>query len=265
MAQPPSPPPPPPPPGAPPPPPSPGAPPPPPAPTGQWYSLRGLTTALTILLGVAAITAVAGAVAYARRVGIAGDIIDGDRGFDTANRFNDAGDFVQTVSILFIGLQLAIAVLTIIWTWRAMKNNEALGRTDARFTPGWGIAGWLIPCANLVIPVLIFQDLWRGSDSSVPRGSATRGSASGSGLIAAWWVALLVSLFRFGTGQGGDDNVIDNLDEMRDLKTSDSVAVGGMIAAVAAAILYVLVLRRLAERQEACLRTQQPAGAGPTA
>lgn len=236
--------------------------------TGQWYSLRGLTTALTILLGLAGITAVAGAVAYARRVGIAGDIIDGDRGFDVSNRFNDTGDFVQTVSILFIGLQLAIAVLTIIWTWRAMKNNEALGRTDARFTPGWGIAGWLIPCANLVIPVLIFQDLWRGSSPSLPRGAPSRGAASGSsgsGLVAAWWVALLASLFRFGTGQGGDNNVIDNLNEMRDLKTSDSVAVGGMIAAVAAAVLYVLVLRRLAERQEACLRAQQPAGAGPTA
>lgn len=224
--------------------------------------MRGLTTALTVLLALAAITAVAGAVGFARRVGIAGDLLDGEQGFNVVNRFNDSGDFIQTIALLFSALQLAIFVLGIIWTFRAMKNNEALGRTDSRLSPGWGIAGWLIPCANLVIPVLIFQDLWRGSDVSVDRGMPTRGVARGSGLIAAWWATFIASLFRFGTGQGGDNDTIDSFDEMRDLRTSDSVAIGGMVAAVAAAVLYLLVLRRIAERQEACLRAQQP-GAAP--
>ena len=242
----------------PPPPPSGATPPPPPAPAAQWYSLRGLTTALTILLVLAAITAVAGAIGFARRVGIAGDILDGEQGLDVIDRFNDAGDFIQTMALLFSALQLAIFVLTIIWTFRAMKNNEALGRVDARFTTGWGIAGWLIPCANLVIPILIFQDLWRGSDTAVGRGMPTRGVARGSVLVGVWWAAFLASLFRFGIGQGGDNDTIDNFDEMRDLRTSDSVAIAGMVAAVAAAVLYILVLRRIAERQEACLQAQQP-------
>src|SRR3954463_6723369 len=49
-------------------------------------------------------------------------------------------------------VSLAVSVLLIVWTWRSMHNARALGRTGARLSPGWAIAGWLIPVAALVLP-----------------------------------------------------------------------------------------------------------------
>ena len=83
----------------------------------------------------------------------------------------------------FYGLtQLAIVVLFIVWQFRAAKNNEALDRRGARFGPGWSIGAWFIPLANLVIPVMIIQDLWRGATPSTERGDlAWRSAAAARG------------------------------------------------------------------------------------
>ncbi len=83
---------------------------------------------------------------------------------------------MSAASSLFVVVQLVIVVLFIVWMFRAAKNNEALGRSNARFGPGWSIGSWFIPIANLVIPVLIVQDLWRGAMPRVP--AATRGGAT---------------------------------------------------------------------------------------
>ena len=55
-------------------------------------------------------------------------------------------------------------VMVIVATFRLAKNHQALGRPGTRWTPGWAIAGWLIPLANSVIPYLQIRELWRGSD-----------------------------------------------------------------------------------------------------
>ena len=73
--------------------PPPGAPPPPPIPvaaTTTWRSLRGLTTALTVLLWLAAADAVFGVVAYINRINVLGDIIDGRFDSDIVQRSNDS-------------------------------------------------------------------------------------------------------------------------------------------------------------------------------
>lgn len=129
-------------------PPSPPAPPPgwapPPAgpPAGQFYSLRGLTTALTVLLWIAAAAGVFGVVAFANRISFESDLID--NGFpdsifelsDLVDRGETADGIVDAAVLLIVLLSLTILVLIIIWTWRAMKNNEMLDRDRRRFTSG---------------------------------------------------------------------------------------------------------------------------------
>jgi hypothetical protein len=217
--------------------------------TPGWYSLRGLTTALTVVFVVTAAASAVAVVAFLNRVGLEGDILDGDVGFDLRRRIDDADNFVGAMVTLYLLLMLALVVLLCIWTWRAMKNNETLGRSGARFSPGWGIAGWLIPFANWVIPVLIMQDLWRGSDRDVPIGDPSWRSAKGSGLVGAWAATYIIGSARFGTFSG-EANVNDN-DEIRGLRTSDTVAAVGMVVSIAAAVLAIVVLRRIADRQEA--------------
>ncbi len=233
---------------APPPPPPGSAPPPPPGWTEQrWYSLQGITTALVILLWTSVGLAVLGLFAYVNRVRVINDILDGSGG-DLQSRADNADSFVGAVVILLSLATLAIAVLIIIWTFRAMKNAEYNGRYNGRFTPGWGIAGWLIPCANLVIPVLIFQDLWRGSDPDVPRGDPNWRQAHGSALVGWWWGAYLLSAFRFGFGNSGDETRTRS--DLRDLRQADSIGVVGLLASIVAAILLTRVLRHIVARQE---------------
>ena len=126
---------------------------------------------------------------------------------------------------------------------------------------GWGIAGWLIPLANAVIPVLILQDLWRGSDVSTSRGDLSWRANKGSALIGWYWGVLLLSVARNGLGRSKAH--LGVTDELRDLRGHDVIAVIGMLATVAAAVLAIQVVRRIAARQEECLRAQQDAWIAP--
>ncbi|MFN8026494.1 MAG: DUF4328 domain-containing protein [Acidimicrobiia bacterium] len=82
-------------------------------------------------------------------------------------------------------------VLLIIWSHRSAKNALALGRTGARQTPGWVIAGWLIPIVNIVLPYQTVSDLWRSTAPDAPHGDGWR-AARPSGRVIAWWLAFQV-------------------------------------------------------------------------
>jgi len=220
--------------------------------TGPVRSLQGLATALTVTLWAAVGAAVLGVIAYLNRVAVVNDMLDADtRSFgefvDLQNRADDADSFVGVAALLTLVLMVTIAVLLIIWMWRVAKNAEALGRTNPRWTAGWTIGGWFIPFANFVIPVLVMQQLWRGSDPDVPRGDPLWSSRPGSALVGWWWALYLVSTLRFGIG--GD------ADELKTLRTEDTVAAIGMAVTIGAAILLILVVRRLTRRQQTALGT----------
>jgi hypothetical protein len=159
------------------------------APPARWRDQRGLTIALTILFSLMVASAALLAVALANRISVVRDFRDGHFGTDILERADDADDFVSGASAAFVLTQVAIAVLFIIWLFRAAKNNEALGRVGARFTPGWSIGSWFIPLANFVIPVLIVQDLWRGSSAESRRGDPLWRTGRGSALVGWWWAA----------------------------------------------------------------------------
>ena len=239
------------------PPPPPPGPPPPPVPVAAattWRSLQGLTTALTVLLWLAAADAVFAVVAYIKRLSVLDDIINGKFDTDLVQRSSDSRDLLNAATAIMGLLTLAIFVLIIIWMVRAMNNNEMLGRVNPRLSPGWGIGGWFIPLANLVIPALIFQDLWRGSDPTRARNDPARRTG---GLVAAYWTAHVISSARF-LSEGSEDDA-RNFDDIRTFRTHDRIALVGMVATIAAAILGIQVIRRIANRQEECLRGQQAA------
>ncbi|MFN8025949.1 MAG: DUF4328 domain-containing protein [Acidimicrobiia bacterium] len=221
----------------------------------QWRDLRGLTNAITVILAIEIAAMVYAVVAFANRISVANDLLDGKFSFDMFKRADDADNMVKAALAIGALLSLTLLVLVIIWTFRAMKNNEALGRENARFTPGWGIAGWLIPLANLVIPVLILQDLWRGSDVSTARGSAYWRSNKGSALVGWYWAALILAGGRFRAG--ANDENLNSRHYLENLKQGDSIGLFGSVMAVAAAILGILMFRRIAARQDECLKAQQ--------
>ena len=207
--------------------------------------------ALTVLFALMLLTSAVLAVALGNRIAVVRDIRAGELG-DVVNRAHDADDFVSGAATVFALNQLAIVVVFIIWLYRAAKNNEGLRRSKPRFSAGWSIGAWFIPLANLVIPVLIVQDLWRGADSSRPRGDPDWRRAPGSVLVGLWWAAALLSVIRFAASGSGFDN-----GTLADIERSNTIALIGVVFTGIAAVLGLWVVRALTRRQLDCLIAQR--------
>jgi hypothetical protein len=226
------------------------------APPSMMRSIGGLAASLTVILWITVAVSAFGVFAFLNRAAVANDILDfdfSDGGFsrilDLQQRSDDADTYASVARIGILVCSLAIFVLLIVWMWRVAKNAELSGRDHPRFSPGWTIGGWFIPFANLVIPVLVMQDLWRASDPTVVRGDRDwRRGAKGSALVGVWWAAHLVAALRFATGSGSDSR-----SDLEGLRRADHLAAFGSVAAIAAAVLLIFVVRGVTRRQEALL------------
>jgi hypothetical protein len=177
---------------------------------------------------------------------------------DDAEAFLDGemsrGDFVDAaapyglVTVVQGAAVLAAAVVTIIWMYRIAANHRTLHRTG-RWGPGWAIGGWfLLPAVN-IIPFLMFRELWKASDPSVPVGGDWR-SGSVSPTVTAWFVvygpvSLVVQVLSFGSGfnLGGTEEQL-----AQQIVDSQSTAVLAGVVNVVAAVLFVSMARGLSRR-----------------
>lgn len=232
-----------------------GAPPPsvPAPPPPVYRNQRGLVTALTVLFSCLVAAGVFVAIALLHRLSVLNDFESQGFSFAWLRRAEDSDDLVGAAASVYLLLTIATGTVFIVWMFRAAKNHEALARPNPRFGPGWSIGAWFIPFANLVIPVLIMQDLWRGGDAERPRADANWRQSRGSGLIAWWWAMYLAALLVY-VDRVDNDN--DAVNAVADLKRANSVAALGAVFVVVAAILAILVVRRVTQRQDDCLRVQ---------
>ena len=136
---------------------------------------------------------------------------------------------------------LLAAVTFSIWVHRAAKNLRGLGRRGLRFTPGWCVGWFFVPFANLVKPLQAVQEVWRAS------GPEARddywATAPTSPLFALWWATWLI-----GNGLANASARID------DVATSGMVGAAGSILTAVAAVAIILIMHRIAVRQEASAR-----------
>jgi hypothetical protein len=223
------------------------------APPARWRSLRGLTTALTWLFAAHIVLTVALIIGVFNHLRVLGDKETGGLVFDT-KAVNDANALPAAMILLSGLVALAIFVLLIIWLYRAAKNNEALGRQNPRLGPGWAIGGWFIPLANFVIPFIVMDDVWRGADPSIARGDPNWRRSSTLGAIWAWLVTAVIFTIPSAIASSTGDV---RADEPEKVRRDDILRIIGAVGAIVAAVFAILVTRRIAARQEECLRAQQ--------
>jgi len=226
-------------------------------PTPDWWRpTRALATWLTWLLaaqavGQLALVFVDSATPWLR-MHRAFDALFDHRNNTAQRLFEHASDGTnQAVTQVLAYVTLAVTVLLIIWSWRSAHNARALGRVGARLSPGWAIAAWIIPLASLVLPYIVVSDIWRSSAPEDGRGDGWR-ARSPSAMVVGWWVAyagaqvlapLAIILAVSGaTGRSGTEAL---------LVVAHGVGVAG-------AVLSILVVRGITERQEA-LQAADPA------
>ena len=219
------------------------------------YPLGGLATALRVLFVLAAVLATALAF-LAVRMRAALDGVDAGRE-DRADAQAAVDSFLGGASVVFL-LTVAIGVVFVVWLWRAARNNQRLGRPGA-LGPGWAIGAWFIPIGSLVLPGLQVQQVWKGAESSVPRGHSSWREVRANPQIWLWWVAYVVGQVLTFVGFGllgqtddpqGEVLVADLLDHLEEVQRGISLFVAGQVALVLAAALGAAMVVNLSRRQE---------------
>jgi len=197
-----------------------------------YSSLKGLTVALYWVVGVEIL---AGLV----RAGLLVNAVVKLNRFDDLSTFpryedwRDAHDAAGSAAGWVFLLAIPIFVLFVILTYRASRNTAPWNPQRPRWGAGWTIGGWFIPLAWFVIPCLVICEIWRRSAA---------GTQPGVARVVTWWVVFVVGILA------SSGISPDTLSEYR---AEYLLNLAGSLILVAAALLFVFMVRELNARQTA--------------
>jgi hypothetical protein len=161
----------------------------------------------------------------------------------------------QMLFLVRRGVIVFIAIVFLIWFYRAFKNLVLGGVSNLRFSPAWAVGGFFIPFAFFVIPYMVMSELWKGSFALVDEGSkATWRDRPLGGNVVSWWALFL--LMAIGSGVTAQYSIY--------AKSIDSLLIAAVlqilfdIVSLAAAIFTILVIREVTARQSQIINLQQP-------
>ena len=163
------------------------------------------------------------------------------------DRLGGADVALSLISLLQGVLEIALAVLFIIWFYRAYKNLRALRAPEPRRNSGWTIGAWFVPILQLVLPKLMLNEVWRGSE---PDRALDAGPVTVPAFHHLWW-ATWVAGYLIGIWIGVDSGIESAFSGGAGTTTSGALSVASSVLYAVAAMLGALVVRRTTERQEA--------------
>lgn len=156
----------------------------------------------------------------------------------------ESNDFVAGAGSFVFFLAAISVILLLIWTYRTYQNLRALRAEDTRFSPGWTIAGWLIPVVNLLMPFFVFQEMWKASSTERPSWRQSPGDS----VIVLWWAVGLIGVIGSTIAAVLRDEAIDDL-SFGAASSSNWALVIMILFSAGYALLTIAVLWRLAGRQ----------------
>ncbi|MER7776743.1 DUF4328 domain-containing protein [Streptomyces sp. NPDC096191] len=212
----------------------------PPVPGRVLRSPIGLAHAVTALLGVVIVADLLIVAASLNMRALMGRVASGGT-VDYDEGELSRADYAMAGSTVLYGVALlATAVVFIIWFHRVRQNAEVFAPGALSRSPGWAIACWFIPLANLWIPRSIAADLlWAAQPE--PHGRVPRHQ----GLLNAWWGAWVWTLL-FDRYASNTYDKAQGVDAVRDAAGLVTVSAG---CDVLAAVLAILFVRRLTAAQ----------------
>jgi len=173
------------------------------------------------------------------------------------HRLDDRANALLLAQYLLV---LAGAVAWLVWQYRSQGLVRSRLRTpEVRCTPGWAVAWWFVPVANLWMPAVATAELWRASGGD--DGSGTRWQARRLPAFFRWWWALVLASAVFAVIARGQADPADA--PFSDVRTNSVVLLLGSAALAAAGALSIAVLRSAQRRIERA--RPYPEGAGVAA
>lgn len=94
-------------------------------------------------------------------------------------------NFIDAVRFVGFGYSAAFVlciVLTLVWTYRVVRNADEIRPAAERISPGWAVGFWFIPIVSLWKPFQVMAQTWNTAQTpSRPM------SDSASGWMRVWW------------------------------------------------------------------------------
>ena len=196
------------------------------------------------LIAMAAVTAFALAM-EARHLSVISDLSESD--FPNSVRLDDSEVQLGIAYIALLVVFLVTVVTFIVWLYRVYSNLKPLGAYELRFGKGWAIGGWFVPILNWWRPKQIVNDAWRASDPDLGFWTHRREweDAPVPPLFLLWWLLLLAGsiLDRISSRMYASASTLDAE------RSATIVSMCASALSIAAAILAVMVVRRVTDRQ----------------
>jgi hypothetical protein len=154
-------------------------------------------------------------------------------------------DRVHAINVTFTTLIVITGIGFIVWFRLAYWNLDALG-APRRHGVGWAIGSWLVPVVNLYMPKRIADDINAGNEIATPGAPGQGMPRPKSALIFCWWAAWIISFaLRIVAGNARDATSPQEVLDHNGLYLAEDLAL------LVAALLAVLVVRRITKGQEA--------------
>lgn len=222
-----------------------------PTPTQQLRRVRGISTAVMILTGIAGLGAVITTITTPGAADSARDFLDGRISEDQF--LDDYTAFGLTQSLQSLGT-LAAAVLTMIWLYRVAGNVRAFGRATT-WAPIWAVFGWILPPILVIIPFLMVREVWKASDPEATQSPTAWKQSADNPLIWVWFVVYgVVPTVLTALSAGAALNAGFNQDAERLAEVLDDFSTIQTLSAavtVVAAIVWILVVKQVTARHVA--------------
>lgn len=135
------------------------------------------------------------------------------------------------------------AILFFVWIRRVYGNAVAGGFVRIRLSPSWVIGTFLIPGVNIVWPFLVVREIWGASGPETAAGLEPRPTPA----WLAWWWGLFVLAYLLDPGGW---QLVEETSARFGLGWPSLLVVAGQPVTMAAAVLGVVVVRRIDARQE---------------
>lgn len=210
-------------------------------PSGDFRSLQAVALFVQLLFGLQAIASIVRLV-----VGIPyrSDLLEIAAGTSdvTAGVLLAEDRYLAAVGIATFGF-LVLAVIFVIWFWRAYANLPAVGRQRTRAT-SWAIWPWLVPFAGLVIPYGIGAEIW--TQSRAEAGMVSDYRDQNMEPVISWWslYVIMTLVSQVGLFLGGEDLAPS------ELAARVGVDLVASLVTVAAAVAAARFVRLTTARQE---------------
>ncbi|GAA4194879.1 DUF4328 domain-containing protein [Microbispora amethystogenes] len=215
------------------------------APPTPLQPIRALGTAAVVMLAADSLVSVLSSAVDVQRALLIDRFLADPASASQAD--GDASDTLYALSgLVETVVYVATAVVFLVWLFRARTNAETLSPWPHRRARPWLVFGWGFPVLCWWYPKQIVDDIWTASKPGAVEETGNLATARRSGLIWAWWLAWLVSMW-IAKGVGRRYLNAEELPEMREAALFDIAVNAAYIVTAALTVAVVLSITRFQE------------------